>query len=66
MDIQAMQIEISSSEKGSDTAMKPLQIYYRQIPLMKGLIYNGYTIYAILNACKNHPFIILKIPLIRV
>lgn len=65
MDIQA-KIEISCSEKGSDTAMKPLQIYCRQIPLMKGLIYNGYTIYAILNACKNHPFIILKIPLIRV
>lgn len=43
-----------------------MKIYYRQIPLMKGLIYNGFTIYAILNASKNHPFIIFKIPLIRV
>lgn len=65
MDIRSIQIEITCSEKGSDTAMKPLQIYYRQIPLMKGLIYNGFTIYAILNASKNHPFIIFKIPLIR-
>ena len=45
--------------------MKPSQIYYSQNSINERFD-NGYTIYATLNACKNHPFVIYEIPPIRV
>lgn len=36
--------------------MKPSQIYYSQNSINEKFD-NGYTIYATLNACKNHPFV---------
>lgn len=45
--------------------MKPSQIYYSQNSINEKFD-NGYTIYATLNACKNHPFVIYEIPPIRV
>lgn len=41
--------------------MKPSQIYYSQNSINERFD-NGYTIYATLNACKNHPFVNNEIP----
>ena len=45
--------------------MKPSEIYYSQDSI-KDKFDNGYTIYSTYNACVKHPFVIDKIPRIRI
>lgn len=51
--------------KNNDQRMKPSEIFFSQDSI-KEKFDNGHTIYSTVSVCKKHPYVINKIPKMRV